>query len=40
MRVITICNLGFSEGDREKFLLFIILPGTEDIVTLYDDKSY
>ena len=26
---------------RKQFLfLFIILPGTEDIVTLYDDKSY
>ena len=38
-------SLRSSEGDRKyhEFLflfLFIFLPETEDIVTLYDDKSY
>ena len=37
-------SLRSSEGDRENttsFYLFIFfLPETEDIVTLYDDKSF
>ena len=36
-------SLRRSEGDRkyhEFLFLFIFLPETEDIVTLYDDKSY
>ena len=36
-------SLRSSEGDRkyhEFLFLSIFLPETEDIVTLYDDKSY
>ena len=36
-------SLRSSEGDRkyhEFLFLYIFLPETEEIVTLYDDKSY
>ena len=35
-------SLRSSEGDRiyHEFLILFFLPETEDIVTLYDDKSY
>ena len=34
-------SLRSSEGDRKNHeFLFIFLSETEDIVTLYDDKSY
>ena len=51
MRVIAICNLGFlfhwgAQKDTDKipwvstFISIFFLPETEDIVKLYDDKSY
>ena len=50
MKVIIICNLGFSfyKGARKEtekipwifIFIFIFLPETEDIVTMYDGKSY
>ena len=36
-------SLRSPEGDRENtmsFFYFLLLPETEDIVTLYGDKSY